>query len=237
MRRAHRSTNLDEREFLAEVRPEMFGKKSMLGLTKGSIAVDESEGVGSRNVKEMSVGEYVGDFELRDTALPGTEKVTGTSELQVYLGDLETVCGRHHGSEPLLRETVADPPRGYRLSRPDALPARVAIHFLVNRMQYDWSLPLPTLPPELVQLGKTEPLGVLNDHDRGIRDVDTHLDDRGRHQNIQLFSHKSPHNPVLLVAGEPAMDQPETQNPGTPAAADILRGTSPPSGPMTRTPR
>ena len=106
MRRAHRSTDLDEREFLAEVRPEMFGKNSMLRLTKGRITVDETEGVGSRDVKEMRVGEYVGDFELWDPALPGPEKIPGTSELQVYLGDLEAVGGRCHRGQPLLRQTI-----------------------------------------------------------------------------------------------------------------------------------
>ena len=39
----------------------------------------------------------------------------------------------------------------------------------------------PDPPTKLVQLGQAEALGLLDDHDGGVRDIDADLDDRCGH--------------------------------------------------------
>ena len=49
-----------------------------------------------------------------------------------------------------------------------------------------------------MQLRQAEPLGVLDDHDRGIGHVDAHLDDSGRHEDMGPPAGKEHHLVVFL---------------------------------------
>ena len=50
----------------------------------------------------------------------------------------------------------------------------------------DGGRPAADPAPQLVQLGQAEALGVLDHHDRGVRDVDAHLDHRGGDEDLDL---------------------------------------------------
>ena len=49
---------------------------------------------------------------------------------------------------------------------------------------------------ELVELGKAEPLRVLDDHHGGVRYVHAYLDDGGGHQNVRLVGGEGRHHRV-----------------------------------------
>jgi hypothetical protein len=65
--------------------------------------------------------------------------------------------------------------------------------------QYDCSAPRPTAA-KLVELGEPEPVCLLDDHDRRVRDVDAHLDHGGRDEHVELRSRNAHH---LAALGRP----------------------------------
>ena len=58
-----------------------------------------------------------------------------------------------------------------------------------------------------MQLRQPEPLGVLDDHHAGVRHVDADLDDRRRHQDLQLARRERLHHALLRVGLQPAVQQ------------------------------
>ena len=52
---------------------------------------------------------------------------------------------------------------------------------------------------QLMELGKTETLGIEDDHDGGIGHVDTHFDDCGGYKNLRFAAHKLLH--LLFFVG------------------------------------
>ena len=58
-----------------------------------------------------------------------------------------------------------------------------------------------------MELRQAETLGVLDDHNRGIGNVDADLDDGGSDENPQLAVAKLAHDVVALVRFHAAMDQ------------------------------
>ena len=78
-------------------------------------------------------------------------------------------------------------------------------------MQYDFHGPRPDAAPELVELREAEPLGVLDQHDRGIRDVDADLDDGGGDEDVDLAGLEAPHDRVLVVERQPPVEQADHQ--------------------------
>src|SRR3970282_723906 len=59
-------------------------------------------------------------------------------------------------------------------------------------------------PSELMELGKAESVGLLHDHDRGVRDVDADLDDRRRDENVELTRLEARHHASSLRRGKAA---------------------------------
>ena len=59
-----------------------------------------------------------------------------------------------------------------------------------------------------MQLGQSEPLRMLDDHDGGVRYIDPNFDDRGRHQYADLTGPESPHHLIPLGGLELAVHQP-----------------------------
>ena len=56
----------------------------------------------------------------------------------------------------------------------------------------------PHPAPELVQLRKPEAVGAFYQHDRGVGNIDAHLDDRRRDQDIQLAGAEVLHDRVFF---------------------------------------
>ena len=65
---------------------------------------------------------------------------------------------------------------------------------------------------KLMQLADAEPVGVLHQHHGGVWHVDTHLDDGGAHQDIDLTRPEGRHHGVLLLGTQPAVHEPETKS-------------------------
>ena len=65
----------------------------------------------------------------------------------------------------------------------------------------------PDAAAQLVQLGESEALGVLDHHDGGVRHVDADFDDGRGNQDPGLAARKTLHGGVLVAAGELAMDE------------------------------
>src|SRR5439155_6081495 len=90
------------------------------------------------------------------------------ADVEVDLRELETVCRSHERLEPR--------GRGVR-----QVLARARDEETVRLLGS-----AADAPPELVQLSETETIGLLHDHDRRIRDVDTDLDHRGGDEHVEL---------------------------------------------------
>src|SRR5690606_20685337 len=58
---------------------------------------------------------------------------------------------------------------------------------------------------QLVQLGEAEALGMLDDHDGGVGDIDPNLDDSCGHQELDFISLKAGHDLLLGGGGHAAM--------------------------------
>ena len=71
--------------------------------------------------------------------------------------------------------------------------------------------PSPDASPQLMQLGEPESLGVLHEHHRGVRDVDPHLDHRGRDQQVRVAGTEALHDGLLVPRSHPPMQEVDPQ--------------------------
>ena len=58
-----------------------------------------------------------------------------------------------------------------------------------------------------MKLAESKAIGIFNDHQRGVADINTHLDHRGCHQNINFMPEKCTHGVFLGVGPELAVHQ------------------------------
>lgn len=58
---------------------------------------------------------------------------------------------------------------------------------------------------QLMKLRKTEAVGIFDDHDRSIGNIDAHFDDRGRNEHIDLSCAERFHDRTLLFSSKPSM--------------------------------
>ena len=63
-------------------------------------------------------------------------------------------------------------------------------------------------PAQLVQLGESEAVGVLDDHDRGVGNIHAHLDDRRGHEHLDLAFAELLHDLALGLGAHAAVKQP-----------------------------
>ena len=133
----------------------------------------------------------------RTAALPRPDQVAHPPLRQIQLGDSESVLGRREGVEPVRRCPLRHEDAEALLGAP-ADPAA-----------------------QLVQLRQPEALGVLDEHDGGVGDVDADFDDRRRDQNLDLARPEPAHDLVALLGLEPPMHQPHAEL--GPACREALR--------------
>src|SRR5687768_18565226 len=72
-----------------------------------------------------------------------------------------------------------------------------------------------------MELRKTKSFGVLNDHQRSIRDVDAYLDDRCRNKDVQFAGDELAHDLVFLCGLHLSVQKADTE-PGEYFVAKLL---------------
>ena len=77
-----------------------------------------------------------------------------------------------------------------------------------------------------MELCEPEPIGLLHDHDRRVRDVDADLDHRRRHQNVELAGFELCHDrpPVGRLEATVEAPDPEAAQLGPPQPLGLVLG-------------
>ena len=122
----------------------------------------------------------------------GAKELARAAQLEIELGQFEAVLGGDHGVEArfgLLGET-------FGAGHEDAVALGGAA---------------ADASAKLMDLGEAEALGVFDDHDGGVGDVDADLDDGGCDQDVDLAALEAGHGDFLLVGAEAAVEQAEAQ--------------------------
>ncbi len=129
-------------------------------------------------------------------------------DLEILLREHETVGARGHRRQALLAVL------GRRVGEQEAVRAVAAA---------------PDAAAELVQLREPEPVGVLDDHHRRVRDVDADLDHRRRDEHVELPGAKRAHHRLLLLRRHLAVQQADPQVVRAPPPAAVRTPRSRPS--------
>ena len=128
-------------------------------------------------------------MEAEVAGLAGAEKFAGASKEKIGFGDFEAVGGADHGFEAGAG-FVSHAKRG----------DEDAMGFL--RAAADASA-------KLVELGEAEALGVLDDHDGGVGNVDANFDDGGGDEDLRFVLAEALHDFFFFVTGEAAVQKAE----------------------------
>src|SRR5206468_8511107 len=108
------------------------------------------------------------ELQVGQAGLARAQKLSLATDLEVLLRELEAVRRRSERLEPLLR----------------------AVGELLARARDEQAVRLlgtaPDAPAQLVQGREAEPVRLLHDHDRGVRDVDADLDHGRRDEDVEL---------------------------------------------------
>src|SRR5258708_6502622 len=130
-------------------------------------------------------------MEAQVAGLASAEKFARAAEEEIRFGDFETVGSADHGFEARAR-----------FVRQTEGGDEDAMGFL--RAAADASA-------KLVELGEAETLGVLDDHDGGVRDVDADFDDGGGDEDLRFVLAEALHDFFFFVAGEAAVEKAELE--------------------------
>ena len=145
----------------------------------GGVVVDDDLGLVASHLNELPVACNVSDFLVEShSALLGSFQVARSAQLQIGLGNAETVVGFAHDID-----TLAGIGRQLETGDEDAVR-------LVGTTTNTSS--------ELVELGEPETLGVEDDHHGGVRHVDPHLNHSGSNENLRLATDKLLHLGLLI---------------------------------------
>src|SRR5215211_6778706 len=151
------------------------------------VAFEELGRPAPRTHDEVTVPRETSELQIRKTGLARAEQLALAPDLQVDLGELETVRDLDERLEPpfrflgqLLLGTRHE--EAVRLLGAAADPAA-----------------------QLVQLGKPEAVCFLHDHDRRVREVDADFDHRCRDEDVQFAPLESIHDGAPLTGPQPAV--------------------------------
>src|SRR5882762_5696995 len=140
--------------------------------------------------KEFAVANRIGYVKTHFAGLPSAEKFSRPAQLQISFGNFKTVGGAHHGIEPRLRNFVIGG-RGAADGHSDRRDEN-AMGFL--RAATDASA-------QLMKLRKTKSLGMFDDHDGGVRNVDTDFNHGCGDENLRFIFPKGLHDCFFFFAG------------------------------------
>src|SRR4029077_8149020 len=119
--------------------------------------------------------------------LARAEEFAGAAELQVALGNFETVGRCYHSFDSLARI-----PRDGMRRNEDALGFFGAA---------------ADAPAELVNLRESETIGMLDNHHSGVWNIHANFDHGCSYENLQLTAAETFHHCILLVVFQPAVEQ------------------------------
>src|SRR5437588_2981722 len=134
--------------------------------------------------------EQVGDAHLGETVLAQAGEVSGATQPEVELGELEAARSGGDGAEPLGTGIVG-----------------AALEEQAGRGVLAAADPAA----ELMELGDAEPLRALDEHDRRVGDVDADLDDAGGDEQVGVTRGEAGHPLLLLPSRHPAVEQLDAQ--------------------------
>ena len=165
------------------------GEDSFDLVVQRAFVVDQLLGELPGLLEQPAIAAQTREAKLREPRLTGAEELALAADLEVDLGQLEPVVRGHERLQPGQRRV------GQLLLRPRD---EQAVRLL-------GASPHPAA--QLVQLGEAEPVGLLDDHDRRVRDVDTDLDHRRRDEDVELPGLEARHQVAAVGGLEPAVEQ------------------------------
>ena len=157
----------------------------MLGHRELGVGLDDAVDQAGRRFQERTILDQVGKLKPARPRLAVSKKVTRTPELEIALRELEPIVGLAQRSEAKLGVF------GHRLA-----------------MSQQTRTPLPGTPDaaaELMQLSEAETLGLLDDDDVGVWNVDPDLENRSPYEHVSIALSERPHRMAALVGGETAV--------------------------------
>src|ERR1051325_4640642 len=145
-----------------------------------SLAIEQLDCGVAGLLHQRVVAEDVADAKSQSARLARAEELAGAAGLEIALGDVEAVARGGEDVQALL------------LLVRDEDAVRLA-------------LAAAHAPAQLVQLREAEAVGVDDDHDRGVGNIDAHLDDRRGHEDVDLVALESLHRLFLFRRGHAAV--------------------------------
>ena len=138
----------------------------------------------ARPLEEVAVRAQPHEAEIREPRLARAEQLAFAADLEIALGELEPVGRRHHRLEPLDRALgqLLPRPRDEQAVRLLGAPADAAA--------------------QLVELREPEAVGLLDDHDRRVRDVDADLDHGRRDEDVELPRLEARHHRAAVARAQ-----------------------------------
>src|SRR5688572_24377117 len=161
----------------------------VFGELNGWVGLHDGTGPGSRPKEQVVVGFRVVEAKGRKTVLTGPKEIAHAPEPEICTSDLEPIVGLDQRVEPK---------RGFLTAFRDE-----------DAETFLGASPHPS--SQLMQLGKTEAFGVLDNHDGRVGDINPYLDHASGYQDIDLASGKCPHGRVLLVCRHLPVQKPDAQ--------------------------
>ncbi len=153
--------------------------------------IDEEGGFLFGEFEEIAVAGEVGYAELGEAGLFGAEELAGTALLEVEFGEGEAVLGLDHGVEA---EFGFGGDGGGVEQDAEALCGATA-----------------DAAAELVELGEAEAVGVFDDHEGGVGDVDADFDDGGGDEDVKFAAFEAGHGDLLVVGRHAAVEEAEAE--------------------------
>ena len=161
----------------------------------------EGVGFGAGELEERAIAEEIGDAELRGACLAGAEELAGAALLEVKLGEGEAVGGGDEGVEAGFRsfgDAIAGDEEAVALLRATADAAA-----------------------ELMELREAEALGVIDDHEGGVGDVDADFDHGGGDEDVEVAASELAHGDLFFGGCEPAVEEAKAEA-GEGAVAELV---------------
>ena len=163
-----------------------FFHEEVIGLGKDGVGGDDRKSLFAGFAQKLYVAQKIGDPKIGEPGLLRSQQLTRAADGQVLLGYFETIRGLFHC--------------------PQAPHGIVRLAILSDEQALGRVLSAAHPAAELVELGEAKSFGMLDDHDRGVGDVDADLDDNGGNENVNPPGLEVGHDRFFLLALYPSMD-------------------------------